>query len=85
MGTRQVELTQEFDEIDDYEEYYQKLNLLKYVSMLFVAYLFWDFIGTGLTGFNFLFMSTKELKLLEDQIINDKFIPKDYDVSDIAS
>lgn len=59
--------------------------MLKYVSMLLLAYVFSEIIGNGLTGFNFLFMSTKDLNNLKEKIISDKFIPANYDVNDIVT
>lgn len=34
-------------------------------------------------GYNYLFNSNKELKVLEDLIINDDFIPKGYSTDDV--
>lgn len=79
-----MELTEIFDEVDDAEETYRKVQYLRFVGMLFLAFLFNDLITNALTGYSYLFASTKDLKVLEEKIISADFIPKDYDVNDIT-
>ena len=53
--------------------------------MLLLAYVINNFISNALTGYNYLFASTKDLDDLKQFIIDDKFIPENYDVNDIVT
>ena len=78
-----MELTELYDEVDDHEEYYEKIILFKYVAMTIMMYLFYTAVENGITGVSFLFMSTKTIDGLKKEIINDKFIPEKYPMDDV--
>lgn len=52
--------------------------------MVAFAYLFFSAISGSLKGFNYFFMSTKDVDELKQKIISDSFIPENTDVNDIV-
>lgn len=84
LGDRTMQLTELYDEVDDHEEYYEKIILFKYVAMTIMMYLFYSAVENGITGISFLFMSTKTIDNLKKEIINEKFIPEKYSVNDVV-
>lgn len=84
-ATRTVALTEIFDEIDDAEETYKKYQMLKYIAMFLMTYIFFMVAQNSLTGYSFFFMSTKELSTLQEKIISDSFIPADSKISEVVT
>lgn len=53
--------------------------------MVIIALVFKELMTECLIGINFLFLSTREIDVLKEKIISDKFIPEKYAVTDIVT
>lgn len=85
MAERTIELTHVYDAVDDSGEHYVRKQYLRFVGMIIMALLFRFLMSNILTGFNYYFLATKDVDVLKQHIISDKFIPANYDVNDIAT
>lgn len=63
-GDATVKLTDLFDVLTDWEDAYNFKQYLRFVVMLFFAFVFYTVTGNALTAINYLFLSDKDISNL---------------------
>lgn len=72
-------------ELDEEVKKYNFKQNYKWFATIIAVFFFWFVTVKILTGVNYIYLSNKDISLLEKSIIKNDFIPKNYDVDKVLT